>query len=136
MDSIVAALGHKDRVCEIVFRHISSLLWENALGTMQEPLPALTRLDLMSEDETMPVIPNSFLGGSAPRLRSLCMTRIPFPGLPRLLSYAIDLVDLELYDIPQSGYISPDTMVTCLSTFTSLESLRIEFESPRPRPIQ
>ena len=103
---------------------------------MQEPLPALTRLDLVSEDETMPVIPNSFLGGSAPRLRSLCMTRIPFPGLPRLLSYAIDLVDLELYDIPQSGYISPDTMVTCLSTFTSLESLRIEFESPRLRPIQ
>ena len=60
VDSIVAALGHKDRVCEIVFRHISSLLWENALGTMQEPLPALTRLDLVSEDETMPVIPNSF----------------------------------------------------------------------------
>jgi len=64
------------------------------------------------------------------------MARIPFPVLPSLISYAIDLVDLELYDIPQSGYISPDSMVTCLSTFTSLESLRIEFEYPRPRPIK
>jgi hypothetical protein len=132
VDSILATLGHKDRVCEIVIKHISSSLWENALAAMEVPLPALTRLDLVSEDETMPVLPNSFLGGSAPRLRSLYMTRIPFPGLPKLLSYATDLVDLELYDIPQSGYISPDTMVTCLSALTSLESLRLEFESPRP----
>jgi hypothetical protein len=136
VDSILAALGHKDRVCEIVFRHISSSLWENALPAMQVPLPALTHLDLVSEDETMPVVPDSFLEGSAPRLRSVYMTRIPFPGLPRLLSYATDLVDLELYDVPQSGYISPDTMVPCLSALTSLESLRLEFESPRPRPIQ
>jgi hypothetical protein len=136
VDSILAALGHEDRVCEIVFRHISSSLWENALAAMEEPLPALTRLELVSEDKTIPVVPDSFLGGAAPRLRSLYMTRIPFPGLPRLLSYATDLVDLELYDIPQSGYISPDTMVSCLSSLTSLESLRLEFESPRPRPIQ
>ena len=131
VDSILATLGHKDRVCEIAFKHISSSLWENAFVAMEETLPALTRVDLVSEDETMPVVPDSFLGGSAPRLRSLYMTRIPFPGLPKLLSYASDLVDLELYDIPQSGYISPDTMVACLSTLTSLESLRLEFQFPR-----
>jgi hypothetical protein len=136
VDSILAALGHKDRVCEIVFKHISSSLWEDALAAMQVPLPALTRLELVSEDETMSVVPDSFLGGSAPRLRSLHMARIPFPGLPRLLSHATDLVNLELYGIPQSAYISPDMMVTCLSTLTSLESLCLEFGSPRPRPIQ
>ncbi|KAN0118474.1 hypothetical protein V8E52_005204 [Russula decolorans] len=92
VDSVLAALGHKDRVCEIVLKHISSPLWENALAAMQVPLPALTRLDLVSGDETMPIVPDSFLEGSAPRLRSLNMTRIPFPGLPRLLSYATDLV--------------------------------------------
>ena len=135
-DSVLAALGHKDRVCEIVFKHISSPQWENALAAMQVPLPALTRLDLVSEDKTMPIVPDSFLEGSAPRLRSLYMTRIPFPGLPKLLSYATDLVDLELYNIPQSGYVSPDTVVTCLSKLTSLKSLRLEFELPRPRPIQ
>jgi hypothetical protein len=134
VDGILAALGHKDRVCEIVFRRISrSLVWENVLAAMRVPLPALTRLDLASdEDEAMPVVPDSLLGGSAPCLRSLYMTRIPFPGLPRLLLHAADLVDLELYDIPQSGYISPDTMVACLTTLTKLESLRLEFESPRP----
>jgi hypothetical protein len=141
LDSILAALEHRNRVCELVFRHISSSLWEKVLEAMQVPFPALTRLDLVSEDKTMPVVPDSFLGGSAvsssaPRLRSLYMTRIPFPGLPRLISYATDLVDLELYDIPQSGYISPDTMITCLSTLTNLESLRLEFEQPRPRCIQ
>ena len=135
-DNILAALEREDRVCQIVFRHISTSLWDNALAAMQVPLPALTRLDLVSENETMPVLPDSFLGGSAPRLRVLYMTRIPFPGLPRLLLHATDLVDLELYGIPQSGYISPDTMVPCLSMLTNLESLRLEFESPRPRPIQ
>ena len=136
VDNILAALGHKDRVCGIVFRHISTSLWEEALAAMQVPLPALTRLDLVSEDKAMPVVPDSFLEGPAPRLRSLYMARIPFPGLPRLLSYATDLVDLELYDIPQSGYISPDQMATCLSMLTSLETLRLEFEFPRPRHIQ
>ena len=133
MESVLAALEHKDRVCEIVFRHIPSSLWENVLAAIQEPLPALTGLDLRSEGETVTVVPDSFLGGSAPpRLQSLYMTRIPFPGLPGLLSYSTQLVDLELYDIPKAGYISPDTMVTCLSTLTNLESLRLEFLSPQP----
>ena len=101
---------------------------------MQVSLPALTRLDLVSEDEAMPIVPDSFLGGSAPRLRSLHMARIPFPGFPRLISHATELVNLELYGIPQSGYISPDTMVACLSTLTSLKSLHLEFEYPQLRP--
>ena len=134
VDSILAAFEHKDRVCGIVFRHISNALWENVSAAMQVSLPALTRLDLVSKDEAMPVVPNSFLGGSAPRLRSLHMARIPFPGFPRLISHATELVNLELYGIPQSGYVSPDTMVACLSTLTGLKSLHLEFESPRPRP--
>ena len=134
VDNILAAFEHKDRVRGIVLRHISNSLWENVLAVMQVSMPALTRLDLVSEDEAMPVVPDSFLGGSAPRLRSLHMARIPFPGFPRLISHATELVNLELYGIPQSGYISPDTMVACLSTLTRLKSLHLEFESPRPRP--
>ena len=135
-DSILAALEKKDRVCEIMIRHISNSQWENVSEAMQVPLPALTRLELVSEDEAIPVVPDSFLGGSAPRLRSLSMTRIPFPGLPGLITNATDLVNLELHGIPQSGYFSPEMMATCLSTLTSLESLHLEFEFPRPRPIQ
>ncbi len=136
VDNIVAALEHSDRVCEITLRHISSSLWENILAATKVPFPALTRLDLVSEDETMPDVPDSFLGGSAPLLRSLHLRRIPFPGLPRLLSstVVVDLVHLELYDIPHSGYISPEAMVTCLSALTNLEALSLDFQSPRSRP--
>ena len=36
-DGILSALEKKDRVCEIMIRHISSSLWENALEVMQVP---------------------------------------------------------------------------------------------------
>ena len=64
----------------------------------------------------------------------LSLDGIPFPGLPKLLLSATHLVNLHLYDIPHSGYISPEAMVTALSTLTSLESLSLEFQSPRSRP--
>ena len=41
-----------------------------------------------------------------------------------------------VYDIfdPQSAYLPPDAIVAGLSALTSLERLRLEFRSPRPRP--
>jgi hypothetical protein len=62
------------------------------------------------------------------------LDRIPFPGLPKLLLSATHLVDLCLLSIPDSGYISPEAMVTCLSSSTGLDGLFIGFESPRSRP--
>src|SRR6266851_1810857 len=55
----------------------------------------------------------------------------PFPALPKLLLSTNDLVTLHLHDIPRSGYISPEAMVTALSTLTSLEILDLLFRSPR-----
>ena len=46
----------------------------------------------------------------------------------------LTLFYLDLWTIPHSGYFSPEAMVTGLSVLTSLESLVIEFESPRSRP--
>jgi hypothetical protein len=40
-----------------------------------------------------------------------------------------DLVYLALWDIPQSGYISPEEIVTSLTVLASLKSLIIEFNS-------
>jgi hypothetical protein len=91
-------------------------------------------LDLSSVDEMAPVISDSFLGGSAPRLRLLDLSGILFPALPKLLLSATDLVLLSLEYIPYSGYISPKAMVACLSALTRLESLFLGFRSPRPRP--
>ena len=101
---------------------------------MQQPFLELTHLRLWQYKGTLPVISNSFLGGIAPRLEVLELDRIPFPGLPKILLSATHLTDLYLYNIPHSGYISPDAMVTALSASTSLESLALLFQSPRSCP--
>ena len=79
----------------------------------------------------MAVLPDSFLGGSTPRLERVWFNCILFPGLPKLLLSAAHLVTLYLYNIPYSGFMSPETMATTLSVLTRLEFLSLEFQSPR-----
>ena len=133
-DNIVAALEQNDRICELASHELTSSEFEKVLAATQQPFPALTHLRLWLREETTPVVPDSFLGGSAPQLQKLILDRIPFPGLPKLLLSATHLVYLDLQRIPHSGYISPEAMVTCISVLTSLKSLYISFESPRSRP--
>ena len=140
-DNIIAALECSARVYQIDIdiswssKLDAKNLLDILLGPMQQPFPELTRLDLATlDDETMAVVPDSFLGGSAPRLRHLLLNRIPFPGLPKLLLSTTHLVNLSLYNIPHSGYISPDGIVAVLSTLTSLEILTLRFKSPRSCP--
>ena len=118
-------LEHNNRICEM---HYHNVYLGSILDAMMQPFPALTCLSLQYTD-TAPVVPDSFLGGSAPLLRSLTMSGVPFPGLPNLLLSAAHLVHLELKDIPHSGYLSPNTMATTFSTLTRLEYLTIEFKS-------
>ena len=101
---------------------------------MQLPFPELADLQLFSDDETPPVILDSFLGGSAPRLQYFLLSGIPFPELPKLLLSANHLVYLELIDIPHSGYISPEAMVALLCALSSLDSLSLEFQSHQSLP--
>ena len=80
---------------------------------VQEPFLAWENLCLEIGDETgqtVPAIANMFLGGSAPRLRSLNSNRIPIPTLPRLLLSSNDLPRLYLPNIPHSGYISHEAL--------------------------
>ena len=132
-DNVIIALGQSNRVCEVAFKG-----WKlgEVLPAMQVPFPELTYLQLWSEDETPVVIPDSFLGGFAPRLQTLTLKSVSFPGLPKLLLSATHLVYLSLYDIPHSTYISPQVIVALISTLSSLESLYLEFRSPRSRPDQ
>ena len=134
-DNIIAALEHNDRIHRIELREVSSSLLDKALAVMQGPFPVLTDLDIRcDEDEIAPVVPDSFLGRFAPRLRKLSLEHIPFPGLPKLLLSACDLVEVSLWHIPHSGYISPSAMVDCLSTLSSLKSLWILFKASRSFP--
>jgi hypothetical protein len=136
-DSIFAALEHRDRLCHISLQAGGGPgpQWETfAEATMQEPFPALTGLNLKWKDDTAPILPESFLDGSAPRLEWLSLKRVPFPSLPRLLLSASDLVNVSLSQIPHTGYISPERMATCLAAMTRLKSISLGFPSPRSRP--
>ena len=134
IDNIIAALKGSNRVCQVDLWRIAGWQLEIVSATTQVPFPELTVLRLFSNGEAMPVIPDSFLNRSAPCLRSFLLEGIPFPGLPNLLLSATHLVDLKLYNIPHSGYISPEAIVALTSVLSSLEQLTLEFQSPRSRP--
>ena len=78
MDGIIAALERSDRVCPIQLTDITSLQLEYITYSpaMQKPFLELTHLHLgMCEGfEPEPILPDSFLGGTAPRLRSVELT--------------------------------------------------------------
>jgi hypothetical protein len=128
-NNILDALEKHDRICEVDVDHVSKEL----AGAMQVTFPALTHLNIDSFSSRAS-FPETFLGGSAPNLRSLCLTCIAFPALPRLLLSYPGLLSLTLIDIPDSGYISSDAMVDCLSSLTRLEHLQIEFRPSQPLP--
>ena len=133
VDNIIAVLERSDRVCDI-YLDFKGLDLDKLSAAMQVPFPELTYLRLFSNGKTVSALPDSFLGGSAPRLEVLSLKGIPFPGLPKLLLSATHLVYLLLENIPHSGYFSPDAIVTALSTLTRLVELWLEFESPQSRP--
>ena len=130
VNNLITALKQCDRVCEVNIQPIPNPLLKRFMK-IKGPFPVLASLALRSIDEGVPVLPDSFLGGSAPRLQSLHLYSIPFPALGKLLLSTSVLVDLSLDNIPYSGYIPPRAMVTCLSTLTRLESLVLNFQSPR-----
>ena len=133
-DNVVAALEHNDRIRQITLT-LSNSLSKSIFEATQEPFPALAALILFGvRAEAAPVIPDLFLGGSAPRLRFLLLEHILFPGLSKFLISTTDLVNLHLGCILHSGYISPEAMANCLSVLTRLYALSLEFESPRSRP--
>ena len=139
MDNIVAALKQADRVCEIRLWPVPNSQWENVMEAMRrQSFPELTDLRLKlqpkDEDESAQIVPDSFLCGFVPRLRTLRLECVPFPGLPKLILSAPGLVKISLQKFPRSGYISPNEMVACLSTLTNLAELELSLMSPPSRP--
>ena len=135
-DNITAALEHRDRICEIKLGRLTRFQAEKLVPLMQKSFPALTKLqlrpdfNLVSRGElpVLPVLPDSFLGGSAPHLRSLCLASIPFPAFPDFLLSANNPVYLYLHETP-SGFISPE-MVAALSALSKLKVMHLFFWYP------
>ena len=126
--NVITALQHQDRVCSVRLYTASSQL-AKVVAVMQEPLPMLTDLYMRQTDFTVntPVLTAEFLGGFAPHMQEVTLYHIPFPALPTLLLSTSDLVTLNLFQIPKSGYISPEKMVACLAALPRLQMFTIEF---------
>ena len=137
-DNIIAALELKDRVHQISLSEYPSTLLESIVAAMLGSFPALTGLRITSRDDMIPIteFPEAFLGGSAPRLRSCLLVGIPFPGIRKLLLSTNQLVELTLREIPPSGYISPEAMVTCLSAMPNLKTFCLGFHRYKSIPDQ
>jgi hypothetical protein len=136
LDNIKAAFELNERVSQIdllITRH--PLDGFDVFAALEKPFPALTDLKLRLAGSSDPIFPNpvKFLGGSA-RLRSLSLTDMPMPGLPKLLLSCTDLVDLHLDRIPVTAFLSPEAIVTGLSALTRLKvfHLKPEFEPCHP----
>ncbi|KAH8979408.1 hypothetical protein EDB92DRAFT_2107605 [Lactarius akahatsu] len=109
-DNIVAALKYSDRVSSIGLTITSSL--QAKFSAIEEPFSELEELVLLSRD-TMELTPPQHLS---------------------LLSSSTGLVDLQLHEIPEVGYFSPDALLSALSGTTQLQTLSLHFLSfPRHR---
>ena len=126
VDNTIDALEHNDRICQIdLICSYSRMKIVTESAAMQNPFRELTHLKLAVVNTDGPMLPDSFLCGTAPRLRSLVLFRIKFLALPKLLLSATHLVNLDLC-IPYLGYIPPETMAPGLSALTNLEFLRLD----------
>jgi F-box-like len=128
-EETMAAFEHHGHVSEISIYCPMSSEWKKFAMAMLGPFPALTSLVLVACGALVPVLPETFLGGSAPSLRTLILDRIPFPALPKLLSSATRLVSFRVWNVPGTGYISPEAIAACLAALPCLEEFRIETQT-------
>ncbi|KAH9980536.1 hypothetical protein BJV74DRAFT_102233 [Russula compacta] len=127
LDNILAALERRDHVRRISLSALTSSRLGTFVVAMQAPFPSLTFLELMSNDgmDSSLVIPDTFLGRSAPSLQFLCLSGIAFPGLPKLLFSTRNLVSLIFMPVPMTGYIPPESLADSLSVLPRLRHFDI-----------
>ena len=128
-DNIIAALKQSGRVSSISLTVTSSL--REKLSAISEPFMELEEFVLCSQDNLQLSFPSSFHLG--PRLRTLHLIRTAIPSFPRLLSPSQALVDIQLHEIPITGYFSPEEFASALSGTTQIRSLSLHFLSLPPR---
>jgi hypothetical protein len=122
-DNIVAALKQSDRISSISLIVTNSFLEKLSTIRVERPFSELEELVLLSQDSVSLTLPIAFRWGL--RLRTLHLTRVAIPTLLELLSLSEGLVDLQLHEILELGYFSPDAFVDALSAMTQLRSLSL-----------
>jgi hypothetical protein len=138
LENILAAFECRDRISDIfICNDVTRSPLDYLMTMLDKPFPILTECHLISSQfvKPMPALPETFLGGSAPHLRSFTLSNIPFPAFPYFILSSTQIQRLTLINIPDSGYISPEMMATCLAVLPNLRDLSIEFRSAS-RPVQ
>src|SRR6266850_2222614 len=139
VENIIAAVEHgHDRISHISINGINGSALGKLATAMRQPLPTLRTFFFgpSGDSESVPVLPETFLGGSAPHLEAFILHGIPFPTFPKFILSSTHIRSLFITDIPHSGYISPNAMVACLAALPNLEFLYIGFRSPLSRSPQ
>ena len=101
---------------------------------MQVPFPGVDRstaLIIWEKHQPFPIRPWVDLPSVCEL--STCLA-FYFPDCRNYFCLLLVLSQLIIYQIPHSGYISPEAMVELLSALSSLEILSLEFQSPQSRP--
>ena len=130
VENLITALEFRDRTSVIWICDIRGPVLEKLVTVLHEPFPVLTHFSLVSIDESALALPETFLGGFAPRLQSFALTGIPFPSFPKFILCFTHILYLHLLKTPNSGYISPEVMATCLAALPGLKCLSVGFRSP------
>jgi hypothetical protein len=139
LDNVIAALEHRNRISSMdIYDGIGASALDKSIAAMLEPFPVLTECALVSSDNSvsMPMLPETFLGGSAPHLEIFHLRGIPFPTFPHFILSSTQIQYLHLDEIRHSGYISPEVMATCLAALPNLTHLSFGFQSPLSRPAE
>jgi hypothetical protein len=132
-DNIVAALDQFDRVSSITLTVTKPLLAK--LSAIQWRFSELENLVLLCSNDVPLTLSSDFLRESREsRLRTLHLTRTAFPSLPQLLVLSTGLVDLQLHEISNLGYISPETFADAMSRMSHLRTLSLHFLSSTSCP--
>jgi hypothetical protein len=131
-DNIIAALQHRDRVCEVELA-VGSSLFAKLTPLLQKPFPSLESLTLRPRNNVALTLPNAFLGTCTPRLRNLHLDAVAPPPalpLPTFLPSSRDLVCLRLQRVPGDAHIPPDALLVSLAAATQLKILCVQFAAP------
>ena len=133
INNVIATLGLSNRVCQVKLHFwVQSWQSERVLAAMQGSFPELTVVQFWRHD-SRPVIPDSFLAGSAPRLQVFTLDGILFPGFPKQLCSAKRLIHLRAAYVSLSysfyNVISPEMMIALLSELSSLKTLCLKSQA-------
>ena len=140
-EDAIAALENTNRIVylKLDLTQLPSRTWGLRSGTFNlasvsslmesKPFPMLKHLIIHVADGYTSVLPDDFLGGSAPRLQTIHFRNVDFVTLQTPPLTASNLVELHLRCIPLARYVLPDRMAMRLADLPRLKTLVLQFQS-------